>query len=78
MFFILKKLWMSGKMKNKKEMQSQKRPLLYYKTREDIDAYRKRPVAQKLQWLEAQMEFFHKAMPEKAKRIREKLRKGEI
>lgn len=59
-------------------MQSQKRPLLYYKTREDIDAYRKRPVAQKLQWLEAQMEFFHKAMPEKAKRIREKLRKGEI
>jgi len=65
-------------MKNKKEMQSQERPLLYYKTREDIDAYRKRPVAQKLQWLEAQMEFFHKAMPEKAKRIREKLRKGEI
>ena len=65
-------------MKNKKEMQSRKRPLLYYKNREDIDAYRKRPVAQELQWLEAQMEFFHKAMPEKAKRIREKLRKGEI
>ena len=65
-------------MKNKKEMQSQRRPLLYYKTREDIEAYRKRPVTQKLQWLEAQMEFFHKAMPEKAKKIREKLRKGEI
>ena len=69
---------MSGRMKNKKEMQSQRIPLLYYKTREDIEAYRKRPVTQKLQWLEAQMEFFHKAMPEKAKKIREKLRKGEI
>jgi len=65
-------------MKNKKEMQSQRTPLLYYKTRKDIEAYRKRPVTQKLQWLEAQMEFFHKAMPEKAKKIREKLRKGEI
>jgi len=59
-------------------MERQRRPLLYYKTREDIEAYRKRPVTQKLQWLEAQMEFFHKAMPEKAKKIREKLRKGEI
>jgi hypothetical protein len=36
------------------------------------------PVAVKLQWLEAQMEFFHKAMPERAKKIREKLRKGEL
>lgn len=54
------------------------RPLLYYKTREDIKAYREKPVKQKLQWLEAQMEFFHKAMPERAKRIREKLTKGEL
>jgi hypothetical protein len=54
------------------------RPLLYYKTEEDIRAYRKKPVKQKLQWLQAQMEFFHKAMPSKAKRIREKLMKGEF
>ena len=48
-------------------------PLLYYKTREEIEAYRKKPVKLKLQWLEAQMEFFHKAMSPRAKRIREKL-----
>ncbi len=65
-------------MKNRKEVPNQKRPLLYYKTREDIEAYRKKPVNLKLQWLEAQMEFFHKAMPAKAKKIREKLRQGEI
>jgi hypothetical protein len=53
-------------------------PLLYYKTREEIEAYRKKPAKLKLQWLEAQMEFFHKAMPAKAKRIRERLRKGEM
>jgi hypothetical protein len=50
-------------------------PLLYYKTREEIEAYRKKPVELKLQWLEAQMEFFHKAMSPRAKRIREKLQK---
>ena len=65
-------------MKIRKEVPSQKRPLLYYKTKEDIMAYRKTPVHLKLQWLEAQMEFFHKAMPAKAKKIREKLRQGEI
>ena len=53
-------------------------PLIYYKTREEIEAFRKKPVELKLQWLEAQMEFFHKAMPLKAKRIREKLRRGKI
>jgi hypothetical protein len=65
-------------MKIRKEVPSQKRPLLYYRTKEDIEAYRKKPVNLKLQWLEAQMEFFHKAMPAKAKKIREKLRQGEI
>lgn len=53
-------------------------PLLYYRTKEDIQAYIKKPAKEKFQWLEAQMEFFHKAMPEKAKRIREKLKKGEL
>ena len=49
--------------------------MLYYKTREQVEAYLKKPVEQKLQWLEAQMEFFYKAMPPKAKRIREKFQK---
>ncbi len=57
---------------------SRKNPLLYHKTKEDIEAYRKISAAEKLASLEAQMEFFHKAMSPKAKRIREKLRKGEI
>ncbi|MBM3254573.1 MAG: hypothetical protein FJZ16_09990 [Candidatus Omnitrophica bacterium] len=65
-------------MKNKTSRKVQKAPLLYYKTKEEIEAYQKKPVALKLQWLEAQMEFFHKAMPAKAKRIREKLKRGEF
>jgi hypothetical protein len=32
----------------------------------------------KLQWLQAQMAFFHKAMLAEAKKIREKFEKGEI
>jgi len=51
-------------------------PLLYYRTKEEIEAYRKKPVKLKMQWLEAQMEFFHKAMSAKAKRIREKMNNG--
>jgi hypothetical protein len=57
---------------------SQEEPFLYYKTKEDIETYRKKPIKQKLQWLEAQMEFFHKAMPDKAKKIRDKLREGKL
>lgn len=53
-------------------------PLLYYKTKEEIEAYLKKPAKQKLQWLEAQMEFFHKALSPKAKRIREKFRKNSL
>jgi hypothetical protein len=48
-------------------------PLLYYRTRAEIEEYVKTPVEQKLQWLQAQMEFFHKAMSEKSKRIRDHL-----
>ena len=65
-------------MKNRKVNRSQNRPLLYYKSKEEIEAYRKKPVKLKLQWLQAQMEFFHKAMPAKAKKIRGKFEKGEI
>ncbi|GBE00877.1 hypothetical protein BMS3Abin08_00300 [bacterium BMS3Abin08] len=53
-------------------------PLLYYKTKDEIEAYRKKPVKEKLRWLETQMEFFHKTMPEKAKRIREMLKEGKL
>ena len=52
--------------------------LLYYKTKENIEAYKKKPVKLKLQWLETQMEFFYKAMPAKAKKIRKKLNSGKL
>jgi len=29
-------------------------------------------------WFEAQMEFFYKAMPKRAKKIRDKLKRGEL
>ncbi len=48
-------------------------PLLYHKTKADIRRYQATPVADKLAWLAAQMEFFHQVMPEKAKRIRDRL-----
>jgi hypothetical protein len=54
------------------------KPLLFYRSDEEIRAYRKKPVKEKLQWLQAQMEFFHKAMPKKAKRVREMIKKGEL
>lgn len=53
-------------------------PLLYYRTDEEIEAYRKKPALEKLKWLEAQMEFFYKAMPKRAKEIRDKLKRGEL
>lgn len=65
-------------MKDRHVNKAQDVPFLYYRTKKDVEAYRKKPVKLKLQWLEAQMEFFHKAMPEKAKKIRERLGKGEI
>lgn len=66
-------------MKDKRSFNKfQEAPFLYYKTKEDIETYRKKPIKQKLQWLEAQMKFFHKAMSEKAKKIRDKLRDGKL
>ena len=65
-------------MKNRQVDSVQKRPLLYYKTKEDIEAYKRKSVKLKLQWLQAQMEFFYRAMPDAAKRIRDKLKRGEI
>ena len=65
-------------MTDKMDNSVHERPLLYHKSREDIETYRNKPLHLKLQWLEAQMEFFHKAMSSKAKRIRDKLQRGEI
>jgi hypothetical protein len=65
-------------MKSKPAGKAGDKPLLYYKSREDIKAYMKKPVKEKLRWLEAQMEFFYKAMPQKAKRIKERLKKGAL
>jgi hypothetical protein len=65
-------------MKDRQVDSVKERPLLHYKTKEDIEAYRKKSVKLKLQWLQAQMEFFYRAMPNEAKRIRDKLKRGEI
>jgi hypothetical protein len=65
-------------MKDRQVDSVKERPLLYYKTKEDIEAYKKKSVKLKLQWLQAQMEFFYRAMPNEAKRIRDKLKRGEI
>ena len=47
--------------------------LLYYRTKEEIERYRKLPALRKLRWVETMMEFLHKAMPPKAKEIRDRL-----
>ncbi len=70
MYITLKRLKRNGRMKTE--------PLLFYRVKEEIETYRKKPVREKLRWLEAQMEFFHKAMPAKAKRIRERLKEGKL
>lgn len=58
---------MSGKEKTNMD-KKQERPLLYYKTKEQIEEYINKSVEDKLKWLEEQMYFFYYAMPEKAKK----------
>lgn len=58
-------------------MKNNKEPLLYYRSEEDIKKYKKVPVKYKLDWLEAQMEFFHKTMTKTAKEVRERLIRGD-
>lgn len=48
-------------------------PLLYYRTRKDIEAYAQKSIEAKFSWLQSQMEFFFRSMPEEAKRARERL-----
>ncbi len=62
-------------MKRRKKSRKNPAPLLYYKTMEEIAAYRKVPVKDKFAFLEAQMEFLYKTMPEKSKKIRERMKK---
>ena len=38
--------------------------LLYYRTLDQMKAYRKVPVEQKFAWLQMQMEFYHECMSE--------------
>jgi hypothetical protein len=45
---------------------------------EEIRAYQKVPVREKLKWLEEANIFLYRAMSKKAKKIRENFRKGEI
>ena len=54
------------------------KPLLYYRTLDEMKEYKRKPVKEKLQWLEAQMEFYHSAMSRKAKKIRERLKAGKL
>jgi TPP-dependent pyruvate/acetoin dehydrogenase alpha subunit len=52
------------------------RRLLFYRSKEQVEAWRKVPVADKLARLQAQMEFFHKTMTEKARQVRDRLKEG--
>lgn len=56
--------------------QDEAKLLLYYRTKEQMMAYREVPVEQKFAWLQMQMEFYHKCMPEKAKRFWEWFNNG--
>ena len=53
-------------------------PLLYYRTKEQIKAYRKKSVEEKLERIEAWMEFYNTVMSKKAKDIRDRFKRGEI
>ena len=53
-------------------------PLLYYRTKEQIEAYRKKSVEEKLERIEAWMEFYNTVMTKKAKSIRDRFKKGQI
>ena len=69
MQFICEKSFRSGTMSDHTS-----RKLLYYRSKEQIEAWRAVPIADKLARLQMQMEFFHKAMSPKARRIRDRLK----
>jgi hypothetical protein len=61
-----------------KKKNTEKRKLVYYRSMEEIRAYQKVPAHEKLMWLEQANMFLYRAMSRKAKRIREKFRKGKL
>ena len=61
-----------------KKQNTENRKLVYYRSMKEIRAYQKVPAHEKLMWLEQANIFLYRAMSKKAKRIREKFRKGEI
>ena len=56
----------------------QKKGFSYIYTQEKYDAYKKLLPLQKLEWLEKMNRFLYNFMPPESKKIREKLRRGEI
>lgn len=60
------------------KMKSKSKPFTYYRSLEEIRAYQKVPAHEKLKWLEEANIFLYRAMTKKAKKIREKFRRGAI
>lgn len=58
--------------KSKTNCESDRPPLLYYRSRDQIEAYRHLSVEDKLRRLEMMAEFLYQTMPEKAQRIRKR------
>jgi hypothetical protein len=52
-------------MNDKKAKNQPQPPLLYYRTIEEMVAYKNKPVEEKLAWLQAQMEFFYRVRNER-------------
>jgi hypothetical protein len=50
-------------------------PLLYYRTQEQIQAYRRMPTLQKIRKLEMEMEFLYYLRAEKVKQLRKRHKK---
>jgi hypothetical protein len=51
-------------------------PLLYYRTMEQIERFRKVSIEQKFRWLQMQMEFYHSTMSDRARKIRDRITEG--
>ena len=55
-----------------------KKGFSYYVSREQIEAFRKLPVEERLRWLEEAREFMIRFMPPRNWEILQKFRRGEI
>jgi hypothetical protein len=61
-----------------KEQQKERKGFSYHVTDEQIEAYRKLPIEERLRWLEEAREFLAKILPNEQLEIMEKFRRGEI